>query len=216
MNLEKMDEFFESRLDGYDRHMLTEIEGAEEFYEFTARLLPTKAGCEILDLGCGTGLELERFFALNPGACVTGIDLSAGMLDALGKKFPEKKLRLIRGSYFDLPFGEEKFDAAVSVESLHHFRPEPKVELYRKLRKALKPHGYFVLTDYFTENAEAERAFFEEFERLKTENGISGGMYHFDTPLTLAHETEILKAAGFSRVESLKNWGATVTIRADI
>lgn len=107
MNLEKMDEFFESRLDGYDRHMLTEIEGAEEFYEFTARLLPTKAGCEILDLGCGTGLELERFFALNPGACVTGIDLSAGMLDALGKKFPEKKLRLIRGSYFDLPFGEK-------------------------------------------------------------------------------------------------------------
>lgn len=216
MNLEKMDEFFESRLDGYDRHMLTEIEGADTFYEFTARQLPQSAEIEILDLGCGTGLELERYFALNPRACVTGIDLSSGMLAALKRKFPEKALRLIRGSYFDVPFEKEKYDAAVSVESLHHFTPEQKIGLYRKLRTALKPNGYFILTDYFAENDEFEHARFEEYERLKSKLGINGGMYHFDTPLTLAHETEILRAAGFSRVEKLKKWGATFTIRADI
>ena len=34
--LEKMSDFFKERLDGYDEHMLTEIEGAAEFYAFTS------------------------------------------------------------------------------------------------------------------------------------------------------------------------------------
>ena len=39
--LEKMTDFFEARLDGYDEHMLTSIESAVEFYPFTAKQLPT-------------------------------------------------------------------------------------------------------------------------------------------------------------------------------
>ena len=74
--LEKMSEFFENRLDLYDEHMLTEIEGAREFYPFTASLLPKGENAEILDLGCGTGLELAFYFPLNPAAKITGIDLS--------------------------------------------------------------------------------------------------------------------------------------------
>ena len=56
--LEKMSDFFEKRLAGYDEHMLTEIESATEFYPFTASLLPTREYSTLLDLGCGTGLEL--------------------------------------------------------------------------------------------------------------------------------------------------------------
>lgn len=37
--LEKMDIFFENRLAGYDEHMLADIEGANEFYKFTALIL---------------------------------------------------------------------------------------------------------------------------------------------------------------------------------
>ena len=84
--LEKMSDFFEARLDGYDEHMMTAIESAEEFYPFTARQLPDKEGCQILDLGCGTGLELKECYALNPSAQVTGIDLSQGMLAELKRK----------------------------------------------------------------------------------------------------------------------------------
>ena len=146
--LEKMGAFFEARLDGYDRHMMTNIESAEEFYPFTARCLPGEPGAKILDLGCGTGLELGEYFALNPTARVTGIDLAAGMLRALEKKFPERDMTLICGSYFDVPFGDG-FDGAVSVESLHHFTKEEKIPLYRKLREALKEGSAFILTDYF-------------------------------------------------------------------
>ena len=214
--LEKMNEFFNKRLDGYDEHMMTNIESSDVFYPFTADCLPKKDGAKILDLGCGTGLELEHYFRLNPSAKITGIDLSESMLNALKNKFPEKELTLICGSYFDVPFDENTFDAAVSVESLHHFTKEEKIPLYIKLCKALKDGGYFILTDYFASTDEDEQAFRNELLRLKKEQGIDDNeFYHYDTPLTIEHETEALLQAGFSSVEVLNNWGATFTIKAN-
>ena len=213
--LEKMSDFFEARLDGYDEHMLTEIESATEFYPFTAEQLPTAEKCRVLDLGCGTGLELAEYYRLNPSASVTGIDLSEGLLAELKRKFADKRINLICGSYFDLPLGENVFDAAVSVESLHHFTKEEKVGLYSKLHTALKDNGYFILTDYFSLTEEEERTHRQNLITLKAEQGITDDeFYHYDTPLTVKHESEALQEAGFSSVEVLNNWGATYTVKA--
>lgn len=213
--LEKMAAFFEARLQGYDEHMMTNIESATEFYPFTAKMLPSTPDCHILDLGCGTGLELEAYYLLCPSAKVTGIDLSEGMLAALRKKFPEKDITLTVGSYFDVPLEENTFDAAVSVESLHHFAKEEKVPLYTKLHAALKENGYFILTDYFSLSDEEERMHRQNLISLKTAQGISDDtFYHYDTPLTVTHETEALLEAGFSSVEILNHWGPTYTVKA--
>ena len=213
--LEKMSDFFEARLDGYDEHMMTAIESADEFYPFTARQLPTAENSRVLDLGCGTGLELAEYFKLCPSAKVTGIDLSRGMLAELKRKFADKDIALICGSYFDLPLGENAFDAAVSVESLHHFTKEEKIPLYAKLRAALKGNGYFILTDYFALSDDEERMHCQALNALKAEQGIDDNeFYHYDTPLTVQHETEALLEAGFASVEVLNNWGATYTIKA--
>ena len=213
--LEKMGEFFDSRLDGYEEHQLTAIESAREFYPFTASLLPKEPGARVLDLGCGTGLELNWYFERNPAASVTGIDLAEGMLAALRAKFPGKDLELIRASYFDEPFGEECFDAAVSVESLHHFTSERKRPLYEKIFRSLKRGGCFILTDYFAESEEHEAFYQNELRRMKAEQGISDDeFYHYDTPLTLEHGLEVLRAAGFDPIEQPGRWGATVTLRA--
>ena len=165
--LEKMSDFFEARLDGYDEHMMTAIASADLFYPFTAQQLPSFPNCHLLDLGCGTGLELEAYEVINPQANVTAIDLSKGMLAALQKKFPKKEMTLICGSYFDIPFGEEIFDAALSVESLHHFTKEEKRPLYQKLCKSLKKGGYFILTDYFALTDEEEQTHRQNFITLK-------------------------------------------------
>lgn len=213
--LEKMEMFFDSRLQDYDAHMMGSIEGSREFYPFTARSLPMAPNARILDLGCGTGLELERYFVCNPTANVTGIDLAPGMLNALKKKFPDKALSLIKGSYFEIPFVQAVYDAAVSVESLHHFTAEEKLPLYRKLYNALKPRGYFILTDYFAMSDGEEKRCRQELLRLKKEQGIADAeFYHYDTPLTVTHETQTLLDAGFSNVQVLQNWGATYTLKA--
>lgn len=215
MKLERMDDFFAARVNGYDEHMRMTIEGASDFYAYTASLLPMENGAQVLDLGCGTGLELEEYFNFNPNANVTGIDLSEAMLKSLKDKFPNRTINLIRGSYFDVPFGENKFDAAVSVESLHHFPAEQKETLYRKLFAALKENGRFVLTDYFAESEELEKEYFRNLKQLKEEQGLSGNeFYHYDTPLTVDHEMQVLRRAGFSDVQMLKEWGTTFTLLA--
>lgn len=213
--LEKMSDFFENRLDSYDEHMRKSIVSADEFYPFTAKCLPMRESCHILDLGCGTGLELEEYYSLNSSARVTGIDLSKGMLSELKRKLDNKDITLILGSYFDVPFGVCTFDAAVSVESLHHFTKEEKITLYTKLYTALKNNGYLILTDYFSLSDQEEYMHRQNLIALKAEQGITDDeFYHYDTPLTVKHETEALFEAGFSSVEVLNHWGATYTLRA--
>ena len=215
MKLERMDDFFAARVDGYDEHMRTTIEGASDFYAYTASLLPAETGTRVLDLGCGTGLELEEYFRLNPEADVTGIDLSEAMLKALKEKLPDRRISLVVGSYFDVPFGEKKYDAAVSVESLHHFPAEQKETLYAKLRAALKDNGFFVLIDYFAESEEMEKEYFRNLKQLRAEQGLpEDEFFHYDTPLTADHEIRVLRQAGFSDVQILKEWGTTFTLLA--
>ena len=214
--LEKMDAFFDARLEGYEEHMLTNIESAGEFYPFTAGCLPIAPGTRLLDLGCGTGLELNWYFALVPDAAVTGIDLAPGMLARLAAKFPDKNLTLIQGSYFELPLGTECYDAAVSVESAHHFTQAEKTRLFRKLHAALRSGGFFILTDYFAHEDAFEEFCFRELKRLRAEQNITDdAFYHYDTPLTLAHEIQALRDAGFSNVRVLGSWGATHTLKAE-
>ena len=166
-------------------------------------------------MGCGTGLELQEYYKLNSSAKVTGIDLSQGMLTELQRKFVGKNITLILASYFDVPLGENVFDAAVSVESLHHFTKEEKIPLYAKLHTALKENGYFILTDYFSLSDDEEEMHRQNLIALKTEQGITDDeFYHYDTPLTVKHEIEALLEAGFSNVEVLNHWGATYTVKA--
>lgn len=94
--LEKMGAFFDARLEGYEEHQLSCIESAREFYPFTAGCLPRTADAAVLDLGCGTGLELGYYFEIVPTAKITGIDLAPGMLAALRRKFPGKALKLMQ------------------------------------------------------------------------------------------------------------------------
>lgn len=124
--LEKMEDFFNHRISGYEQHQLNEIESAQEFYPFTADCLPANKDTVILDLGCGTGLELEYYFKRNPTAKVVGIDLAKDMLEVMKQKFKDKNLQAVQGSYFDIPFETNHYDAVVSVESLHHFTQSQK------------------------------------------------------------------------------------------
>ena len=137
------------------------------------------------------------------------------MLGRLRSKFADRKLHLICGSYFDVPFGVCQYDAAVSVESLHHFTKAQKLPLYRKLHDALRPGGFLILTDYFAPSEAEECLYFSELNRLKKEQGIDDdAFYHYDTPLTVQQEMEALGEAGFSHVAEVGCWEETHTLKA--
>jgi SAM-dependent methyltransferase len=197
MQIEKMSDFFTDRVDGYDKHMLCEVEGCKEGYIKMAELLPQNT-IKLLDLGCGTGLELDEIFKINPCLEVTGVDLTLAMLEKLRQKHYDKKLELINSSYFDYDFGICKYDTAISFQTMHHFSHEDKIKLYSKIFAALNEGGQYIECDYMVENQEEEDFYFSENKRIREEQGIpQGEFYHYDTPCTIDNQIHMFLKAGF-------------------
>ena len=201
--LEAMSDFFAARTEMYDEHMLTEVEGCKEGYAKMATLVPGTCG-RLLDLGCGTGLELDAIFSLYPRIKVTGIDLTQAMLQKLREKHPDKDMTLICGDYFTVPFGEGEFNCAVSFQTMHHFAKDNKLSLYKKIYNALTDNGMYIECDYMVLTQAEEDHWFSENDRLRKEQGIVGEeFYHYDTPCTVDNQIMLLKEAGFSEVEQV-------------
>lgn len=192
--LETMGGFFDRRVDSYEDHMRP----WRAYYRWLGELIPAQAET-LLDLGCGTGLELDEIFRLHPDIRVTGIDLAPGMLARLREKHPERKLTLTVGDYLTVPLAPCAFDVAVAFETLHHFPPETKLGLFRRIFVALRPGGMLLEGDYIAESDEMETYLFQELARRRARQHVPEGTFvHFDTPLTLAHELSLLSQAGFT------------------
>lgn len=212
--IEEMSSFFDKRAETYDNHMLNELK-LEVFYDEIAECIPLgREKVKLLDLGCGTGLEIERFFNIYPDAQVTGVDLSSKMLEVLRRKLKnrEKQLNLICKSYFDIDFGIEIYDFVLSTYSLHHFSAELKLALYKNIFSSLKNDGLYIEGDYTAKSEEEERFYIAEKDRIRKENGYSEGFYHYDTPFSIQTQMDLLSEAGFSKVTLYKEWENTSII----
>lgn len=201
--MEKMDEFFAARVDGYDEHMLNEVVGCREAYGKMAELLPVNTK-NLLDLGCGTGLELEGIFKRFPEISVTGIDLAKAMLEKLSEKYSDKNITLINGDYFSTDLGRERFDTAISFQTMHHFSHEMKIGLYKKIRNSLKNGGVYIECDYMVETQEEEDHWYAENARIRKEMNIpENEFYHYDTPCTIENQIKMFLTAGFASAEKV-------------
>ncbi len=138
----------------------TDPAALERLVQFAA--LPE--GSHVLDVGCGPGLVAEAF--LKAGLRVTGVDLSAQMIERARKRCEAygESARFAQGSLYD-PGLTGGFDAAVSRYVLHHVK-EPSRFLERQVQ-LLKPSGVLALCDHVTD-ANAERArWHQEVEKLR-------------------------------------------------
>ena len=212
--MEKMIDFFSSRVDIYDEHMLANVEGCKEGYIKLSQLIPKQCK-NILDLGCGTGLELYEVFKLFPNVSVTGIDLTPAMLEKLEQKYLDKSVNLICGDYFKVNLGKEKYDCAISFQTMHHFPKDKKSLLYKKIFNAIKKDGLYIECDYMVTNVEEENLYLKESELARKEmNNSEEEFYHYDIPCTIDNQILLLKNAGFLNVESKFRQGNTTIIVA--
>lgn len=208
---EEMSAFFSSRLASYeDVHLGNWGVLYAHIADFFDEGLET-----LLDIGCGTGLELETVYRRFPEARVTGIDLSGDMLARAREKFAEKQFQGIEADYFVHPFPAEAFDAALSFETLHHFPYAKKGKIYEKLFQALQNGGYYIECDYVACCQEEEDLCRERLARARARSALPENVFlHIDTPLTLEHQLELMERAGF-RARVLHQDGGTVVFRAD-
>jgi ubiquinone/menaquinone biosynthesis C-methylase UbiE len=210
--LEKMTDFFVNRIDTYDEHMLSYCKNG---YIKLAEIIPNDSKF-LLDLGCGTGLELAEIFKKNPKIKVTGIDLTKEMLDKLNERFNNKNINLINASYFEYDFGGNIYDVAISFETLHHFTHDEKIKLYKRIFNALTGNGRYIECDYMVTKQEEEDFYFSESKRLRKENGIKDDdFYHYDTPCTINNQINMLKKAGFKNIKEIWREESTTIIMAE-
>lgn len=211
--LETMAGFFEARIDSYEEHM-AQWKG---YYQWMAELLPESIET-LLDIGCGSGLELDYIFTRFPNLQTVGVDLAKEMLQKLHSKHPDKNLTLVCADYFTYDMGKERFDAVVSFQTLHHYTAKKKEVLFKKIFDCLKPGGVYLECDYIATSQAIEDLTFSECKRRRLRDGIKDDIFvHFDTPLTLEHELDAIKTAGFNAVELvgfLPNDNHTAMIRA--
>jgi hypothetical protein len=50
----------------------------------------------------------------------------------------------------------------------------------------------------------------KEYKKIREEQGIEYGLYHFDIPLTAETEMHLLQQAGFEKVYVHKKWDNTI------
>ena len=105
-------------------------------------LLPM--GGLVLDVGCGTG-QLGAAIS-SEGYDVFGVDLAASMV-------ARARQRGLTATYAGvttaLPFGDDSFDLALTVATLHHLEtPERVAATVREMGRVVRRGGYVVLWDH--------------------------------------------------------------------
>ncbi len=132
-------DYYDAFSNGYDDGRNV---GYHKLIDDQAAALVKRVGTDkdVLEIGCGTGLVLERVVRFARSA--QGIDISPGML----KKAQERGLTVQEGDCTDLPFEDESFDTVYSFKVLAHV-PDVDRALAEMLR-VLRPGGHMVIDVY--------------------------------------------------------------------
>jgi SAM-dependent methyltransferase len=101
------------------------------------------AGRRALELGCGTGVFLER--VARSGAEIHGLDLSPDLLArARDRMAGATNFRLIQSNAERMPFADGFFDTVYGSSVLHHLSLAPAL---REVHRVLRPGGLIVFTE---------------------------------------------------------------------
>ena len=153
---------------------------------------------EIVDLGCGGGINVAKLIKLFPNAKVTGFDYSNVSIKE-SKKVNANEIKkgfcnIIQGDVSKMPFENEKFDIITAFETIY-FWPGPLIS-FKEVFRILKPGGTFMIVNEFDGISQREK----KYEKL-----IDGLKLYSQQELV-----DYLKQAGFNNInlnhDAQKHW----------
>ncbi len=109
------------------------------------RMHPPREGMKVLDVGCGTGMQLVAYQAA--GCHVAGIDASPSMLGVAGRRLGEAA-RLDLGDAADMPYSDGSFDLVLATTVLHEMGPGARRAVLGEMLRVLEPEGRILLVDF--------------------------------------------------------------------
>src|SRR5271170_14908 len=96
------------------------------------------AGARILDAGCGSGRNMVELARLGT---VTGVELSETSVELARERDVGE---VIAGSVLEMPFAEDSFDLAVSLDVIEHLQDD--LAALREFRRVIAPGGALLVT----------------------------------------------------------------------
>ena len=164
-------------------------ENHREISEFAFGIVNIGPDDNILDIGCGGGVNIEKFLKLTSGN-VDGLDYSEvsvkASLNQNRDAVDNGRCRVIQADVSDMPIGDEEYDLASAFETIY-FWPDIG-ETFKEVSRIIKPNGQFMIAQGTNGNHPDDEKWLETVE----------GMSVYTAEELEGH----LLRAGFSSVES--------------
>ncbi|KAI3916092.1 hypothetical protein MKW98_004533 [Papaver atlanticum] len=140
--------------------------------EMAVDLINVKSGDKILDVGCGVGGPM-RAIASHSKANVVGITINEYQVKRAKahnqKAGLDSLCEVVCGNFLKMPFGDNTFDGAYSIEATCH---APKLEeVYSEIFRVLKPGSMYVSYEWVT----TDKYVGENSEHVEIIQGIERG-----------------------------------------
>jgi SAM-dependent methyltransferase len=141
-------------------------------------------GQRVLDIGCAKGFLLHDLLQVVPGIQIVGLDISGYALDHV---MNDVRRHVVRATADALPFTDNEFDLAISINTVHNLNLERCGRALREMERVSGKYKYVQvdswLNDQQRENFERWQltavTYFdpEGWRRLFLEVGYSGDFY---------------------------------------
>ncbi|WP_170384227.1 class I SAM-dependent methyltransferase [Ruegeria atlantica] len=130
---------YERQATEYDKLRSKALFEARWLARFTASLKP---GDHVLDLGCGTGDPIARWF-MAEGFAVTGVDFAEAMLAIARDRWPDGDWRHADMRDFEL---DQQFDGIIAWNSFYHLTAGEQKDCIARMSHHLRSGGMLMLT----------------------------------------------------------------------
>jgi SAM-dependent methyltransferase len=170
----------------YDRFSRYLEPGARVFYE----QLDVPAGCQLLDVACGSGQI--ALLAARDGVNVTGVDIAPNLVQRAQARADAEglKARFLEGDAEALPFEDASFDVVVSLVGAM-FAPQPEL-VARELLRVCSPGGTIAMGNWTAEGFVGQM--FKTFSRFIAPSGMPA-------PVLWGNETVVRQRLGHGVAE---------------
>ncbi len=165
---EQVREMFDSIAPAYDFMNRAMTLGIDKLWRAKAvRMIKKMAPLTILDVATGTGDLAIKMARSMPRATVTGLDLSAGMVERGNAKVAKARLsdrvKLEVGDSLAMPYADGAFDCVTVAYGVRNF--EHLLQGYREMARVLRPGGMLVVIELSTPTSRVVKPLYRFYTR---------------------------------------------------
>ena len=186
MVAEKIDQFMKPHGEEGIETIKRMNENHAEISEFAFKCIEFPGDAEILDIGCGGGVNIEKFLKLTTGE-VDGLDYSeVSVAESIKRNNASGRCRVYHANVCEMPIGDESYDLVSAFETIY-FWPDIR-KTFKEVSRIIKADGQFMIAQGTDGNHPDDEKWLATVERMSV--------------YTAPQLEEYLLDAGFSTVES--------------